>query len=345
MNSRTRWIGLLVATIGLTPLAATLADQPASSESAKDADAADLVRRLGNAQALDEPGETDRVGRIAAEAMAAHPEEPRWRLAWVLAESYSGNSKDVLADAESLVELLPDEPGTHYALGLCLVSTITDVAVWNRGARADRARGLWETALELDPSHVGARFSLIQYYRNAPGIAGGSKKKAGALARAGLEQPIGAHVWHGELAELAAEDGDWEAFDAEIASAIALAPTENARHSIAVSQALTLLRTKNDPAGALAVAQPIADASPESLPNFVCARALRELDRCAEAIPYYRRVLDRQPGAENSAIELGVCLAATGDTGAARDQLEQFLKDHPKSDRAKEARRLLKSLR
>ena len=345
MHGRTVWIGLISATTVLASLPAAHAEEPRVPAADGRADAEALVRRLGNAQALDEPGETDRVGQIAAEAMAAHPEEPRWRLAWVLAEAYAGRSKDVLADAEELVKLLPQEPGAHYTLGLCLVSTINDVAVWNRGARADRARGLWETALELDPAHVGARFSLIQFYRNAPGIAGGSKKKAAALARAGLEHRIGAHVWHAELGELAGEDGDWEAFNTEFASAIALAPTDRARQTIALSQALTLLRTKNDPAAALAVAQPLADASTESLPNFICARALRELDRCAEAIPYYLRVLERQPEAENSAYELGVCLAATGDAPAARDQLERFLKDHPKSDRAKDARKLLKSLR
>ena len=345
MHGRTVWIGLITAATVCAPLGSVHADEPIVPAVDAQADAEALLRRLGNAQALDEPGETDRVGQIAKEAMAAHPDDPRWRLAWVLAEAYAGRSGDVLADAEELVKQLPDEPGSHYTLGLCLVSTINDVAVWNRGARADRARGLWETALDLDPAHVGARFSLIQFYRNAPGIAGGSKKKAGALARAGLEQPIGAHVWHAELAELAAEDRDWEAFDTEFASAIALAPTDRARQSIALSQALTLLRTKSDPAAALAVAQPIADASPESLPNFICARALRELDRCAEAIPYYQRVLERQPDAENSAFELGACLAALGRDAEAREQFERFLIDHPKSDRAKEARKALKSLR
>jgi tetratricopeptide (TPR) repeat protein len=72
---------------------------------------------------------------------------------------------------------------------------------------AKRARGALERAVQLDPSSVDARASLVQFYLLAPGIVGGSTSKArahaaeiakrsefrGALARAWIAEDRGKH--------------------------------------------------------------------------------------------------------------------------------------------------------
>jgi tetratricopeptide (TPR) repeat protein len=341
-----------LALIGLFGLAVAAHVPPVRGESEAAAPvvvdgttAAAVVRGLGNVLASPIPDEDDNLSALARSGHQANPEDAMWRLAWVLAEAYAGRSKDALAAAEELVEALPKEPNAHFALGVCLVSTINEVAIWNKGARAGRARDLWRTALDLDPAHIGARYSLIQYLRQAPGIAGGSKAEARTVAEAGLAFPDGAHLWHIELAQLGADGGDWEEFESQITAAIGAAPGETAKRSIGVARAYTLLMTKKDPAAALSAAQPIADGADDSLACFLTARSLRELDRCAEAVPYYERVLVLTPDAQNSRIEIGLCLIDTGNPAEARVHLERFLADHPKHDRAKEAKKALKGLK
>lgn len=307
--------------------------------------AEDIVRQLGNVSASGVPDEDDRLAEVIRTARAAAPEDHMWRLGWVLAETYAGNAKAVLDDAESLVSSLPDQPNAHYALGLCLVSTMDEVAIWNQGARAARARELWHAAMRLDPAHIGARESLIMYYRNAPAIAGGSRAKAGDLASQGLtDAPEGAHIWHAALAANAADEKDWAAFDRHTTAALDAAPP-GAKPRIVATCGRILLMTKDDPQAALNLAQPVADTSDNYQPAFVCAQALRALGRCEEAIPYYERVLSQVPDAENSRIDLGLCLIDLGRPDEARTHLDRFLKDHPDSGRAKEAKKALKALK
>lgn len=332
-----------VASITFLALALSISAVFATSPPGPSAE--DIVRQLGNVSASGVPDEDDRLAAIVRAARAAAPDDQMWRLGWVLAETYAGNAKTVIDDAESLVSSLPDQPNAHYALGLCLVSTMNEVAIWNQGARAGRARELWHDALRLDPAHIGARESLVMYYRNAPAIAGGSRAKARELATGGLaDAPEGAHIWHAALAADAADDKDWAAFDRHTTDALDAAPA-GAKPRIVATCGRILLMTKEDPQAALDLAQPVADTSDNYQPAFVCAQALRALGRCEEAIPYYQRVLAQVPDAENSRIDLGLCLIDLGRPDEARTHLDQFLKDHPDSDRAKEAKKALKTLK
>jgi len=302
------------------------------------------VARIEDFGSVRTDGELQTLSTAATEGMAAHPEDPNWKLAWVLIEAYSGRAKGAVDAAEELAKAMPADARAQYALGLCLISSMDSVAMWNQGARAGRARDLWTRALELDPSYTSARISLIEYYRRAPGIAGGSTKKAKELSREMAGIPASAHLGHLFLAEMAGDDKHWDEFDAEIALARELAPNDDAREQIAIAQALTLLNDRKDPQGALDVAAPFASTSGNYRFSFVCGTALRSLGRCEEAIACFRRVIEAVPTAENSRLDLALCLISTGQTAEARRHLEQFLADHPKSDRAKEAKKALKEL-
>ncbi|MEM7755200.1 MAG: hypothetical protein AAF297_06150, partial [Planctomycetota bacterium] len=81
--------------------------------------------------------------------------------------------------AERAVESSPSDPEAHYVLGTVLIN---DVSRGSFGlstlGKVNKAKASWQKTEELDPEHVGARISLAMYYLQAPGIAGGDKKKA-----------------------------------------------------------------------------------------------------------------------------------------------------------------------
>ncbi len=62
--------------------------------------------------------------------------------------------------------------------------TIAEEAnVFRQGILAPKMKNAWEKAIALDPKNLEARFSLIQYYTQAPSIMGGSMERAKEMAR------------------------------------------------------------------------------------------------------------------------------------------------------------------
>lgn len=55
--------------------------------------------------------------------------------------------------------------------------------VVRQGFLAPKMKSAWESAITLDPKNINARFSLIEYYTQAPSIMGGSFDKAKDVAR------------------------------------------------------------------------------------------------------------------------------------------------------------------
>ncbi len=73
----------------------------------------------------------------------------------------------------------------HFSLlGDCYGLKARDGGGLGRLGAAKKARKSWERAIEIDPRHIDAHSSLIQYHLNAPRIAGGNKDQAKALASA-----------------------------------------------------------------------------------------------------------------------------------------------------------------
>lgn len=66
----------------------------------------------------------------------------------------------------------------HYLLGAAEAAHIGSRNTFGQMRAAGRMRRAWERAIELDPDHIQARFSMMVYYVQAPGIAGGDKDKA-----------------------------------------------------------------------------------------------------------------------------------------------------------------------
>ena len=76
------------------------------------------------------------------------------------------------------VKLSKDSSEYHFWLGNAYGEEIQRVGIIKQAFMAKKWKKAWEKAVELDGDNIEARFSIMQYYLNAPAIAGGSKEKA-----------------------------------------------------------------------------------------------------------------------------------------------------------------------
>jgi tetratricopeptide (TPR) repeat protein len=66
----------------------------------------------------------------------------------------------------------------HEWLGIALGLEAREAGRFRQAMLGGRAKGEFERALSIDPRNVGAREGLVQFYSIAPGIAGGSMRRA-----------------------------------------------------------------------------------------------------------------------------------------------------------------------
>ncbi len=112
------------------------------------------------------------------EARNAFPDDPEpvfWLGRVELSQGNPGTAAEYFEDA---VKLKDDHPECHYWLGTAIAANIYNVGRLRQLGHARRMRKAWQRAVELDPYHLDARFSLLEYYLQAPGIAGGGRDKA-----------------------------------------------------------------------------------------------------------------------------------------------------------------------
>jgi len=119
----------------------------------------------------------------AAETLvAAHPDE---------AEAYAllGSVKLAQADAEAAVAALekattldPKNGDYQRQLGDAYGVSAQKASIFSMPGWAKKCRLAYEKAVELDPTNLNARNSLMGFYQQAPGIAGGGMDKAYAQA-------------------------------------------------------------------------------------------------------------------------------------------------------------------
>lgn len=84
--------------------------------------------------------------------------------------------------AEKCVAAHPRNAECHDSLGGMLGTRAIRKGIMASLGSAGTIRDAFKTAVELDPQNMAARFHLLQYYVQAPGIVGGSTDKAKALA-------------------------------------------------------------------------------------------------------------------------------------------------------------------
>src|SRR3569623_440952 len=80
--------------------------------------------------------------------------------------------------AEKAVSEAPERPDAWLVLGHCLSGQVDRGSVFKRVSTAQRVLSSYKKAIELSPNNIEAHESILEYYRRAPAIVGGSLEQA-----------------------------------------------------------------------------------------------------------------------------------------------------------------------
>jgi TolA-binding protein len=82
----------------------------------------------------------------------------------------------------------------------------------------------------------------------------------------------------------------------------------------------------------------------ETAVDFFEGEAHRQLGQCAEAVPFFDKVLAQNPTARNTRYGIAECHEKLGHRAEARTHYEEFARQFPKDERAAKAREAIKRL-
>lgn len=176
---------------------------------------------LERAAALVDAGQYAEARVLLVRLAKAHPRDDR--VAAYLGRAFFGLEQygEAITWFEKAVALVPQSSDHHVWLGHAALEEVQRASIFRKLPLASKARKALERAVELDPANVEARGFLFAFYRQAPGVAGGSRERArqqadamvkldpvrGHLARASLDDEEG-DLAGGERDYLAAIDAD-----------------------------------------------------------------------------------------------------------------------------------------
>jgi len=269
--------------------------------------------------------------------------------AFVVACQRVNDWENGLPAARKLEEMAPDVADHQYLLGNALFETIDEVSFFNKGARASAGRKAYQRAVELEPKHVGARSGLFYFYMEAPGFAGGSKKKAKAIAEEMVREPENAKTGYELLMALAAKEKDWDRFDELFNGLLSTAETSEARAGILLTATYTALFTREDYERGMELAAEYREAAGEGQGGYATSYfegvALHGLDRHSEAVEKFEKVLEVEPDAKNTRWLLAESCEELGRDAEAAGHYAEFAERFGDDDRARAAKKKAKRLR
>jgi len=286
--------------------------------------------------------------KVLDAASAANPKDARWVCGRAILVGRNGDKEKAVGLAEQAVKLDPRSSKAQCCYGTALFENINNVGMFSKMGYASDGRDAYLKAVELDPKYVTPHIGLVQFYANAPGIAGGSMKKA----RQHAEAVVAIGGWatttgHSMLAMLAAKDEDWDEASKQhrLAADSAATPKDKARALVGLG--LMLVRERNDAQGALKIAEEVrtlVGPPDDSSADFVAGLAHQKLNQPELAVPLFRSVIQKNPDAVNSRYSLAQCLEKT-DAVAAATAYEEFAAKFPNDPRAGDAASRAKKLR
>lgn len=343
-----RWMMLgVVAMMSLAP-AAWAEGEAAATTTLTGHQAVDLLLSGSDGFSISVPnGEFEPIAAAIERDAKAQPQDARLALGMALVEQSRRNYKAARDEAERATKLDPKNAEAFYWLGNTVFSGIGEAGMLDKASLASKGRRAYEKAIELDPDHFAARYAMAQFYAGAPGIAGGSDKKARAEADALLKIEGGAFYGQMVIGQLAAKDEKWDEMTSAYEAAHGAAGSDAQRAWALRSSAWSLLDAKKDPEAALAVIEryvSVAEAG-DVTARYFRGRALQDLGRYAEAAVEYRAAVEARPEAINSGYGLAECLEKSGDEAGALSAYETFVERHPDDKRAGDAKKAIKRLK
>lgn len=123
-----------------------------------------------------------RLRAWAEPRIAANPKDAQASYYLASVKEEFGDLDGALPIAEQLVSADPNNARYHLLVADICVAQAEKAGVFKGMSLARRFRDEASKAASLDPNYIEAREDLMQYFFDAPGIAGGDKKRAWALA-------------------------------------------------------------------------------------------------------------------------------------------------------------------
>ena len=250
------------------------------------------------------------------------------------------NFRDAIAHLEKAAELEPTVAEHQILLGRAYGQLAVRSGMTKKFGLAKRARGALERAVQLDPTSVEARSSLLQFYLLAPGLAGGSTSKARAQAAEIAQR----NPYRGALARawIAEDREEYEQAAREYRDAIARAPDSlvaywglaqlwqrAARYDSAFALMTNLIQRRPDAMPAYYYYGRASSLSGQKLPE-----AVQALQRYIATEPH-----EGDPPLSSAHYRLGLVYGWMGDRQKARSEFETSLRLEPTRSEVKAALR------
>jgi len=271
-----------------------------------------------------------RAAEAIASLLKAQPRSPE---AWILQTQLllqQGQDSKAVDAARKAVDFGPRDARAFHWLGNAYGNRIGQVGVLSQAMIAPKLRDAFERAVALDPDLHQARSNLVEYYLQAPAIAGGSVDKARAhAAELDRRDPPRGHYARGLLAM---HDGDATGAAKAFAAAHGARP-ENKGYRMAAG--LAYQQTGQwDEAFDLFMAWTREDPSATGAWYQLGRTSAMSGQRLAEGANALRRFLALpaaagEPPKHHAWYRLGQVQARAGDKDAARISFEQALKGEP----------------
>ena len=279
----------------------------------------------------------DKRAAPAIESLAeAQPRNAEAQVLLVRLRLQQGRAEDAVELAEEIVEFAPKDATAFYWLGNAYGSRIGQVGMISQAMMAPKVRGAFETAVALDPQQHEARVALVEFYLQAPAIAGGSVEAARAQsAELARRDPPRGHYTRGRIAS-------HEKKPAEAAAAFAAASAAKPEHKgyrmaagLAYQEAAQWDRAFNW-FEMWVVEDPAASGAWYQI-GRTAALSGQRLELGATALEKYLGLPQApdQPEAKHALYRLGQVQAKAGNASAARASWQQALKLDPKFAEAK----------
>ena len=275
-------------------------------------------------------------------AVRAHPNDARIHHYLGRIAMHETRFGDAIAHLEKAVALDPSTAEHQLWLGRAYGQLAVRSGFTKKFGLGRRARAALERAVELDPSSLDARSSLVQFYLLAPGLVGGSMSKARAHAADMAKRS----AFRGALARawIAEDRKDYDGAAREYRDAIAGAPDSlisywgltqlwqrSARFDSSFALMEDLIRRRPDAMPAYYYYGRASSLSGQHLPE-----AVRALERYLAYEPH-----EDDPPRSSAHYRLGLIYERMGDREKAKREFEASLRLEPTRDEVKAALRRL----
>jgi tetratricopeptide (TPR) repeat protein len=293
------------------------------------------------------PEQLDGLESVLKTASQSEPANANWKLGLALIDRARGKRVEARTALEPLVASDPSNAKVQMWYGLLCFETVQQAGTFEQASLASSGRAACEKAIELDSSLIAPHVALVQFFVQAPGLFGGSYKKATQHAQALIDMPEGKGELMGrfQMAFIYGHKEEWKAMEEQydLAEKAAEKKPESERtdamRSVLRSRGNAILNQKKDPKAALVVLdkyRAIA-ATDDATVWFYTGEAKKALKDRPGAIEAYAKAIEINPAAASSRFALATLLEEDKKFADAATHYEEFAKRFPSDSRAAKA--------